>query len=100
MATSEVKEMFTSEIAEVTDGGEEDDEFVLTEAHIAAIRVIFKEFDSDGSGTIEPRELSKLCAALGDPLNKHELKEAFDHLDMDDNGKIGFDEFISFWRDS
>ena len=54
MATSEVKEMFTSEIAEVTDGGEEDDEFVLTEAHIAAIRVIFKEFDSDGSGTIEP----------------------------------------------
>ena len=99
-ASSDVKEMFTSEIAEVTDGGAEDDEFVLTEAHVVAIRMIFKQFDTDGSGTIEPVELSKLCAALGDPLNKRELKEAFDHLDMNDNGKIGFEEFINFWRES
>jgi Ca2+-binding EF-hand superfamily protein len=99
-ASSDVKEMFTSEIAEVTDGGAEDDEFVLTEAHVVAIRMIFKQFDTDGSGTIEPVELSKLCAALGDPLNKRELREAFDHLDMNDNGKIGFEEFINFWRES
>ena len=51
-AESEVKEVFTSEISEVTDGGVEDDDFALTEAHIAAIRTIFKEFDKDGSGLL------------------------------------------------
>ena len=99
-AESEVKEVFTSEISEVTDGGVEDDDFALTEAHIAAIRTMFKEFDKDGSGAIDPCELSDLCTALGDPLTKRELDEAFDHLDMDDNGRIGFDEFISFWRNA
>ena len=97
---AEVTALFTSEIAEVTDGGVEDDEFVLTEAHIAAIRIIFKQFDTDGSGTIEPAELANLCAALGDPLTKHELAVAFDHIDMNDNGQIGFDEFINFWQNS
>ena len=82
-ASSDVKEMFTSEIAEVTDGGAEDDEFVLTEAHVVAIRMIFKEFDADGSGSIERGELSKLCAALGDPLTKRELEEA-----AADNGAV------------
>lgn len=99
-ASDEVKKVFTEEISEVTDGVEEDDEFKLTEAHVAAIRQIFQQFDTDGSGSIEPRELSNLCAALGDPLTKRELGEAFDHIDVDDNGRIGFNEFITFWSES
>ena len=99
-ATEEVKKVFSEEISEVTSGTIEDDEFALTQEHKDAIFKIFQQFDTDGSGSIEPKELQKLCEALGDPLDRNELTEAFDHLDVDDNGRIGFNEFITFWGES
>ena len=30
-------------------------------------------------------------------MPRSELRESFDHFDADDNGKIEFNEFLSWW---
>ena len=50
-----------------------DDEYILTEEAIKAIKKIFNEYDLNENGTIEKNELNNLCRALGDPLTKSEF---------------------------
>ena len=61
------------------------------------LSALSQEFDKGGSGAIDLASSPPVHGAA--PARKRELDE-HDHLDMDDNGRIGFDEFISFWRNS
>lgn len=58
---------------------------------------IFKSFDRDGSGSIDPAELSRLLEALGQDVNEEELAIALDSIDLNHSGKISWDEFKAWW---
>lgn len=62
-----------------------------------SIRRIFMDFDSDGSGLIEPPEfmplLSKLLRRPPEDLDKKEVWAVWDEVDEDGSGTIDFDEF-------
>ncbi len=57
----------------------------------------FAEADRDGSGYIMPEELAVVCTALGTTLKKNELETAVFLLDKNDDGKISYEEFRSWW---
>jgi len=63
----------------------------------ATMRAKFAEADSDGNGYIEPNELAVVCAALGSTLKKNELETAVFLLDKNEDGKISYEEFKTWW---
>lgn len=69
------------------------------DAERAAAQKVFKEFDRDGSGSIDTKELSDLCRKVGRPLTKKELGDALTVLDKDKNGTIDFEEFYNWFSD-
>lgn len=65
----------------------------LTEEQRAEIREAFDLFDTDGSGTIDAKELKVAFRALGFDLKKEELKSILSTVDRDGSGQIEFAEF-------
>merc|ERR1711934_185129 len=58
------------------------------------LREAFNLFDTDGSGTIDLKELSKAMKALGIAVKKEELKKMISDVDPSGDGEIDFDEFL------
>ena len=74
----------------------------MTNAHISQammdeIREIFDHFDKDGNGTIEVGEFTDLLSALGADMDEGEVAVGLEVLDTNGNGRIDFDEFVSWW---
>jgi hypothetical protein len=67
--------------------GERDPEKELKDA--------FSVFDSDGSGSIDRKELKRLMKKLGQALTEAELDAMMDEVDTDKDGVISFEEFKS-----
>ena len=67
--------------------------------HMQDIQEAFELFDTDGSGTIDEKEFTKVTKELGIAMNKKEIKEAMGEMDEDGNGYAEFDEF-AVWFDS
>ena len=63
------------------------------------LRKVFDSFDSDGSGTISPGELSSAVQALGVRLPKDELRKVVVDVDVDNSGQISFEEFAAWWQE-
>ena len=63
------------------------------------LRNVFDSFDSDGSGTISPGELSSAVQALGVRLPKEELRKVVVDVDVDNSGQISFQEFAAWWQE-
>jgi Ca2+-binding EF-hand superfamily protein len=61
------------------------------------IRKIFKHFDLDGYGTIEPNEFRKVLETLGCTFKDHEIDAVFRKYDANNNGKLDYEEFASFF---
>lgn len=59
------------------------------------LRDAFAVFDTDGSGSIDRRELKKLMKKLGQALSDKELEAMMDEVDTDGDGEISFAEFKS-----
>jgi calmodulin len=57
------------------------------------LRDAFAVFDTDGSGSIDRRELKKLMKKLGQALSDKELEAMMDEVDTDGDGEISFAEF-------
>jgi len=57
------------------------------------LRDAFNVFDSDGSGSIDRKELKRLMKKLGQALSDMELDAMMDEVDTDGNGEISFAEF-------
>jgi Ca2+-binding EF-hand superfamily protein len=67
--------------------------FELTEEQKQEIREAFDLFDTDGSGTIDAKELKVAMRALGFEPKKEEIKKMISDIDKDGNGTIDFNEF-------
>merc|ERR1712072_445093 len=58
------------------------------------IREAFDLFDTDGSGTIDAKELKVAMRALGFEPKKEEVKKMIAEIDKDGTGQIDFIEFM------
>eukprot|EP00030_Apusomonadida_sp_AF-17_P003067 a344326_281.p1 GENE.a344326_281~~a344326_281.p1 ORF type:complete len:183 (+),score=90.89 a344326_281:30-551(+) len=65
----------------------------LTEEQRQEIREAFDLFDTDGSGTIDARELKVAMRALGFEPKKEEIRKMIADIDKDGSGQIEFAEF-------
>lgn len=61
------------------------------------VRKIFKHFDLDGYGTIEPSEFKKALETLGCVFKDIELEAIFNKYDTNGNGKLDYEEFANFF---
>ncbi|KAE8630438.1 hypothetical protein XENTR_v10000821 [Xenopus tropicalis] len=67
----------------------------LTEEQKQEIREAFDLFDTDGSGTIDVKELKVAMRALGFEPKKEEMKKIISDTDKDGSGIIDFEDFLS-----
>jgi len=54
----------------------------------------FKQFDADGNGSIDNKELGRVCAGLGIQCTPEELQKQINEVDKDRNGTVEFGEFL------
>ncbi|KAJ3292604.1 Centrin-1 [Borealophlyctis nickersoniae] len=66
----------------------------LTPDQKAEIREAFDLFDTDGSGTIDIKELKVAMRALGFEPKKDELKKMMQEVDKSGSGTVDFNEFL------
>ncbi|OCT99825.1 hypothetical protein XELAEV_18005608mg [Xenopus laevis] len=67
----------------------------LTEEQKKEIREAFDLFDTDGTGTIDVKELKVAMRALGFEPKKEEMKKIISDIDKDGSGIIDFEDFLS-----
>lgn len=67
----------------------------LTEEQKQEIKEAFDLFDTDGSGTIDAKELKVAMRALGFEPKKEEIRKMIADIDRDGSGTIDFSEFLS-----
>ena len=60
-------------------------------------RAIFSKMDRDGSGSLDAKELKVLLTGLGRKATKKQVKNAQAEMDLNGDGDISVDEFITWW---
>jgi len=66
----------------------------LTEEQKQEIKEAFDLFDTDGSGSIDSKELKVAMRALGFEPKKEEIEKMISDVDDDGSGTIEFEEFL------
>ena len=66
----------------------------LTEEEVEELREAFNLFDTDGSGTIDPKELKELVLNLGIHAKNQTIFDMISDIDKNGNGQIDFKEFL------
>lgn len=64
------------------------------------MKEIFKIFDADGSGAIDPKEIREQMISLGFEVDNTTIYQLISDLDSDGSQKIEFDEFFGMLRDT
>ncbi|MBN3315694.1 CABP7 protein, partial [Atractosteus spatula] len=67
----------------------------IPEDELEEIREAFKVFDRDGNGFISKQELGMAMRSLGYMPNEVELEVIIQRLDMDGDGQVDFEEFVT-----
>ncbi|CAA7054317.1 unnamed protein product [Microthlaspi erraticum] len=67
----------------------------LSEEEIKGLKTMFTNIDTDKNGTITHEELKTGLTKLGSKLSETEVKQLIEAADVDGNGTIDLDEFIS-----
>jgi calmodulin len=67
----------------------------LTPEQINEFKTAFSLFDKDGDGTITAKELDTVMRSIGQNPTEAELKDMINEVDVDGNGTIDFDEFLT-----
>ncbi|KAG3115335.1 hypothetical protein PI125_g5643 [Phytophthora idaei] len=62
------------------------------------IYVLFKTFDSDGSGALDENELLQLIKALGHDMDTAQVSRMMQVMDSSGDGRINLEEFLAFWK--
>ena len=60
-----------------------------------SVLTVFKKYDSDGSGELDPAELLNALRDLGLPLTLEEVQQAVAEIDCDGDGTVSIKEFLS-----
>ena len=68
--------------------------FGLDSEQLEEVREAFNLFDTDGSGSIEVKELKAAMRALGFQVKKAEIRKMVADVDKNENGSVEFDEFV------
>ena len=71
----------------------------LTAQKRKEIKEAFDLFDTDGSGTIDARELNVAMRALGFEMTPEQIQQMIAEVDKDGSGTIDLDEFIHMMTD-
>ena len=66
----------------------------LTEDEVEEIKEAFDLFDTDGSGTIDPKELKAAMQSLGFEAKNQTIFQMISDLDKNRTGAIDFEEFL------
>jgi calcium-binding protein CML len=66
----------------------------LTQQKRQEIKEAFELFDTDGSGTIDAKELNVAMRALGFEMTEEQITQMIADVDKDGSGAIDFDEFV------
>jgi centrin-1 len=66
----------------------------LTEEEVEELREAFNLFDTDGSGTIDPKELKEAMLNLGIQAKNQAIFDIISDIDKDGKGQIDFEEFL------
>ena len=66
----------------------------LTEDEIYEIKEAFDLFDTDGGGSIDPKELREAMNSLGLETRNQTIYQMISDLDSDNSGSIEFKEFL------
>jgi len=67
----------------------------LTEDQLTDIKEAFELFDTDGSGSIDSKELKVAMKQLGFDTSEEEIDRMIRDVDADDSGEIDLEEFMS-----
>jgi DNA repair exonuclease SbcCD ATPase subunit len=68
----------------------------ISEEQLKDFRDTFKFFDKENTGSLTKFPFKAACAAAGEDIPDEHLEKVFKEFDADGDGKISFDEFISF----
>ena len=66
----------------------------ITEEQRQEIKEAFDLFDTDGSGSIDAKELKVAMRALGFEPKKEEIKKMISEADKEGTGKVSFQDFM------
>jgi hypothetical protein len=58
----------------------------------------FQKYDKNNSGKLNEKEFRHLCRDLGYHLTQQELDLDMKLLDINGDGRIGYQEFIQWWK--
>ena len=62
---------------------------------------IFKQLDTDGSGTLDKEELKQLCVHLGmKALTDKQATKLMNEIDVDGDGDVTIEEFDIWWQEN
>ncbi|XP_060602173.1 neo-calmodulin-like [Ruditapes philippinarum] len=67
----------------------------LTPDQLEELRQAFRIFDKDDDGTISTQELGTVLRSLGQNPTEHDLEQIIKEVDVDGNGLIEFEEFVT-----
>ena len=66
----------------------------ISEDEIEEMREAFNLFDTDGNGTIDPKELKEAMQSLGFEAKNQNIYQMISDIDKDGTGDIDFEEFL------
>lgn len=67
----------------------------LSPEELSNLKEAFSIFDKDGDGTITAKELGTVMRSLGQNPTDQELDDMVKEIDVDGNGEIDFEEFVT-----
>ena len=67
----------------------------IPESRLREYRDAFELFDKDKDGTITAKELANVMKSLNQDPSEQELNEMIAEVDIDGNGNIDFEEFVT-----
>lgn len=73
---------------------------ILERDPVEEMKKAFKLFDDDGTGKISFNNLRRVAKELGENIDEEELRAMIDEFDLDNDGEINEQEFLSIMTES